>query len=214
MTSRLPLGSKSAVLLFFLLLTPCGVLAAEDAPLASLDTATTSQTEEHRLSLLEAPAPEAGRRRAPFGLRLLAEVGGGVAMTAAGGIAGIGLCLLTIASAGEIGCYYALLLGAVTGLSVGYPIGAWWGGEAVGGDGRLWASFVGGFTGFVLGVVATASRGEMVLAIPLLTMVGSSLGYELSLRPEYPGRTAASPRIQPLLALGARGGMLGLSARF
>ncbi|QRK11935.1 hypothetical protein JQX13_18880 [Archangium violaceum] len=214
MTSRLPPGSKSVVLLcLLLLLTPRGGLAAEDAPLAS----PTSNTEEHGPTLLEDPASGSLRRRAPLALRLLAEVGGGVATTLAGGLTGLGLCLLTESPVqSEWGCAYPLLFGLTAGLLVGYPLGVWWGGEAVGGDGSLWAALGGGAVGFIAGglLEGTTAGGGMVIAIPVLGMIGASLGYELSQRPEHPERSAAHPRLQPLLAFDARGGMLGLSGRF
>lgn len=210
MISRLPPGSTSAVLLFLLLLTPLRGLAAEDAPLAV-------QTGEHMPSLLEDPDSGSQRRRAPLALRLLAEVGGGVVTTVAGGFTGLGLCLLSQpATLSESGCAYPFLFGLMAGLVVGYPLGVWWGGEAVGGDGRLWASLGGGVVGLLAGGVLEISTdgSGMAAAIPVLGMIGASLGYELSQRPEHPERTAASPRIQPMLAFDTRGGVFGLSGRF
>jgi hypothetical protein len=222
----MPPGSKSVVLLFLLLLlTPREGLAAEDAPLASQDTAPTTQaptsnteehkTEEHAPSLLQDPASGFQRRKAPLALRLLAEVGGGVVTTLAGGLLGLVLCPLE-GDQGEWRCVAPVFIGLAVGLGVGYPLGVWWGGEAVGGDGSLSAALGGGLLGFVVGgVLASSVRGDaMVAAIPVLGMMGASLGYELSQRPEHPEPTAAHPRLQPMLAFDARGVLLGLSGRF
>lgn len=220
MTSRLPPGSKSVVLLFLLLLlTPRGGLAAEDAPLAAQDPAPTTQaptsnTEAHGPSLLEDPASGFQRRRAPLALRLLAEVGGGVGTIVAGGLTGFVLCEITN-SRDDDGCGFPLLFGLMAGLGVS-PLGVWWGGEAVGGDGSLWASFGGGALGLLVGglLVRSINGAGMVAVIPVLGLLGASLSYELSQRPELPERSAAHPRLQPMLAFDARGVMLGLSGRF
>jgi hypothetical protein len=219
LSSRVPM---SAVLLFLLLLAPREGLAAGDAPLAAEAPSPTGK----RLTLLEgdehAPPTEESTGwvfrtgRAPLGLRLLAEVGAGVATAAAGGlvagIGGFGLCQATgLLYATEGGCFYALLFGAMAGMAVGYPVGVWWGGEVVGGEGRLWASLLGGGLGLAAGylgsrvLIAQTGRGESLIAIPLLAMVGASLGYELS---------TTRPSVQPLLSLDTRGGMLGLAGRF
>ncbi|OJH38022.1 hypothetical protein [Cystobacter ferrugineus] len=218
----LPLrGSTFVSLLFLLLLAPREGLAAGDTPLASLAPSTTGRSltlegEEHAPSTEEASGWEFRRGRAPLGLRLLTEVGAGVVTAAAGGLVaglgGFGLCQGTgLLYATEGGCFYAMLFGAMAGMAISYPVGVWWGGEAVGGDGRLWASLLGGGLGLAAGylgsrvLIAQTQRGEFLIAIPLLAMVGASLGYELS---------TARPSVQPLLALDTRGGMLGLAGRF
>ncbi|AKJ02506.1 Hypothetical protein AA314_04132 [Archangium gephyra] len=212
------------VLLFLLLLLmPRAGLAAEDAPLVSLDAAPTtlaptSNTEEHGPSLLEEPAfGDDQRNRAPLALRLLAEVGGGVATTLAGGLAGLVLCQVANLSQGEWGCIAPVFVGLAVGTAVS-PLGVWWGGEAVGGDGRLSAAFWGGIVGGLVGglLVGSLMGGGLVSVLPVFGMItiGASLGYELSQRPESPEPSAAHPRIQPMLAFDGRGGMLGLSGRF
>ncbi|EPX55654.1 hypothetical protein D187_009265 [Cystobacter fuscus DSM 2262] len=218
LSSRVPM---SALLLFLLLLAPRAGLAAGDAPLAAeapspTERSLTLEGDEHAPSMEESTGWVFTPGRAPLGLRLLAEVGAGVATAAAGGlvagIGGFGLCQATgVLYATEGGCFYALLFGAMAGMAVGYPVGVWWGGEVVGGDGRLWASLLGGGLGLAAGylgsrvLIAQTGRGESLIAIPLLAMVGASLGYELS---------AARPSVQPLLSLDTRGGMLGLAGRF
>jgi hypothetical protein len=92
------------------------------------------------------------------------------------------------------------------------PLGVWWGGEAMGGDGSLSAAFGGGVLAGLMGALLV--NVITVAAVPVLCLMGASLGYELSQRSESPEQSAAHPRIQPMLAFDGRGGMLGLRGRF
>ncbi|WNG18270.1 hypothetical protein [Cystobacter fuscus] len=169
------------------------------------------------------------RSGAPRGVRMLAEVGGGLVTSAALGIAG-GLTGGLLCLGGAQDDFDALLclipagLGALAGTALGFPLGVWWAGDAVGGDGSLLATFAGGLVGtlvggMVLGVAAVraSSDGGSVPALttaslPLLSVAGCIAGYELSQR--EPRRWAARGGLQPLLAVTPSGAVLGLSGLF
>ncbi len=170
------------------------------------------------------------RSGAPRGVRILAEVGGGLVTSAALGIAG-GLTggLLCVGSANDdidrLVCLIPAGLGALLGVSIGLPLGVWWAGEVVGGNGSLLATFAGGLVGtiaggVVLGVAAARASnqgGELsplaVASLPMLGMAGCVVGYELS--QQEPRRWAArGGRLQPLLAVTPSGAVLGLSGLF
>lgn len=169
------------------------------------------------------------RSGAPRGVRILAEVGGGLVTAAALGLAG-GLTggLLCLGSARDdldkLICLIPAGLGALAGSAVGFPLGVWWAGEAVGGNGSLLATLAGGLVGMlaggmVLGVAAIrASRDGgldpvvVPVSLPLLGMAGCIIGYELS--QQEPRRWAARGGLQPLLAVTPNGAVLGLSGLF
>jgi hypothetical protein len=169
-----------------------------------------------------------------MGLRLLAEVGAGLLTSVGGGLVGgfasTGLCAATgfgsTSSFAIIGnCFSATLLGILVGGSLGYPLGVWWGGEVLGGDGSLLASLAGMGTGILMGfLLANAmyqadpggSRTGIVAGLTIMT--GPILAYELSQRrePSLPVPTVASarPRLQPLLSVFSGGALLGLGGTF
>lgn len=173
---------------------------------------------------------EPARSGAPRGVRILAEVGGGLVSSAvlgiAGGLTGGLLCLGTARDdLDKLICLIPAGLGALAGTALGFPLGVWWAGDAVGGNGYLLATFAGGLVGalaggVVLGVAsARASRegrsvpGLAAASLPLLGMAGCIVGYELS--QHEPRRWAArGGGLQPLLAVTPSGAMLGLSALF
>jgi hypothetical protein len=230
-------------LLLSLLLVPREGLAAQDAPLANPETPAQSETpstdsripgtEEHeppRLINDGSWAREPQRKGAPVGLRILAEVGAGSLAAAGGGLVGglggLGLCEALGGQLPYVGCVWGALFGAGLGVTVGYPVGVWWGGEATGGDGSLLAAFggmgAGGLVGVLLGLVV--GRVDDKTLGPLLGIVGGLaamsgpiIGYELS-RKREPRRGSAvassRPRLQPLLSVTSRGALLGLGGSF
>jgi hypothetical protein len=245
MTNSSSTWLKLPLLLPLLLLVPREGLAAQDAPLADPETPARSETrstdsripgtEEHespRLSDDGSWAREPQRKGAPTGLRLLAEVGAG-SLTAVGGglvggLGGLGLCEALGGQLPYVGCVWGALFGAGLGLTVAYPVGVWWGGEATGGDGSLLAAFggmgAGGLVGVLLGLMVGRVDEPMgpLLGIVggLAAMSGPIIGYELSRKrePRQPrmGSAVASsrPRIQPLLSVTSRGALLGLGGSF
>jgi hypothetical protein len=239
MTTRLPSPLKLPLLLSLLLLVPRVGLAAQDAPLATAEEATPENTtstssaipgsdEKAPLRLMDEPGPEPRRWSAPLGLRILAEVAAGAVTSVGGGIAGglvgLGLCVNRYGN-DELGCALALVFGGGLGMAAAYPIGVWWGGEVIGGDGKLLMSMVGlgagALAGLLLAIPAaridpSGNLGGIVGGLAVLS--GPILFYELSNQNKDPSRSHAlafaRPRIQPLLSVSSDGALLGLGGSF
>lgn len=198
---------------------------ARELPGAQDDAPRRLMTEEG----YEDDSGKPARSGSPRGVRILAEVGGGLVSSAALGLAG-GLTggLLCLGSArgdfDKLICLIPASIGAIAGLSIGFPLGVWWAGEVVGGHGSLLATFAGGLVGtiaggVVLGVSAVQSSsqgGELaplaVASLPVLGVAGCIFGYELSQGPRR--QAAGGGGLQPLLAITPRGAVLGLSGLF
>ncbi|MBM7116437.1 hypothetical protein [Archangium primigenium] len=186
--------------LFLGLLLSGEVLAAGDAP---------------RLARLEAPREEEARPPVNRGARILAEAGvGGLAAVSGALVLGLGSAGLCEVSGwgGEWDCLGVGLLGGGAGLLAGYGLGVWGTGEALGGDGRLWATLLGMGLGVGLGVpLVQDTHGASPF---VLGAVGGLLGYELS-QSEAPEAVALTrPRLVPVVSFSKQGGLLGLSGRF
>ncbi|WNG26480.1 hypothetical protein F0U62_22490 [Cystobacter fuscus] len=223
MTPRSLAGWMFPLLLSLVLWVPRVGLAAQDAPLAfprlalNGPLADAESSPDSEQSWHEEPE----RYRASLGLRLLAEVGAGV-VTAAGGIFAGGLlgglvCSVTgLGDESYFGCLGPVIIGGLLGIAEGYALGVWWGGEVVGGDGKLLLTLLGATLGTALSAVlfqaASGSGGALAFAVPLPFILGSHLGYELSQRP--PSEVSSRPGIQPLLSFSSRGALLGLGGRF
>ena len=232
---------KLPLLLSLLLLVPRAGLAAQDTPPTDSDTAAEEQTpstearipgteesESRRLVEEDSWARDNQRTGAPQGLRILGEFGAG-ALTAVGGaigggLVGLGLCEVTGGSAAYIGCAWGAILGSGLGVAFGYPLGVWWGGEALGGDGSLFAA-IGGMGGSILAAVVLGlvtarldPSGALTSVTTGLVFLGAPiLAYELSQRREPrrgPAVASSRPRIQPLLSVSSRGAVLGLGGSF
>lgn len=238
MTAPLSAWSKLPLLLCLLLLVPRVVLAAQDAPVApdvstDSDAPVTDEEAPQEQEVQSESEPESFARperwRAPLGVRLLGEAGGGLLTSAgaalAGGFLGFGLCELSGAQAGNIlGCSWAAAVGLGVGGIVGYPLGVWWGGEALGGDGKLFAAFAGMGVGLaaslLLGVVSQQFDPGGRITSPiggLLVLAAPIVFYEFSQRREPGARglaSAARPRLQPLLSVSPNGALLGLGGTF
>jgi hypothetical protein len=117
------------------------------------------------------------------------------------------------------------LVGSALSVAFGYPLGVWWGGEALGGDGSLFAAIGGMGAGIVAAVVVGLVTARFDSSGGLLTGVTSGLvflgapilAYELFQRREPrrgPAVASSRPRIQPLLSVSARGAVLGLGGSF
>lgn len=240
MTTHLASWSKLPLLLCLLLLVPRVGLAAQDAPVESTgsDAPVTDEGAPQEQEVQEEPAaePEAEsfarpeRWRAPLGVRLLGEAGGGLLTSGgaalAGGFLGFGLCEWTNAQGPYVGCLWAAAIGVGVGGIVGYPLGVWWGGEALGGDGKLFSAFAGMGVGLaasvLVGIVAVQFDPSGRISGPLnglLVLSAPILFYEFSQRRE-PGTlaqglaSAPRPRIQPLLSVSPNGALFGLGGTF
>jgi hypothetical protein len=117
-----------------------------------------------------------------------------------------------------VGCLGAAFVGGVLGLAEGYALGVWWGGEAVGGDGSLPLSLLGGTLGMLVSLAlipAANTDQELFYLVPLPLVLGSHVGYELSQRPTpSSGEVSSRPGFQPMVSFSSRGALLGLGGRF
>lgn len=175
----------------------------------------------------ERPGPST-RQGAPRGLRIAAEVGGGVlasaALTVGGGIVGSLICLVTDSDFTDAVCFVPLFFGVFGGAAFGLPLGVWWTGDRLGGDGSLLATMGGGAAGALLGTGILFLANDLdstrlgrhplvpALGIPLSALAGCVLGYELSQR--SPHSLAARHGLQPLLAFTSGGALVGLGGQF
>jgi hypothetical protein len=159
----------------------------------------------------------------PVGPRILLEI---VASTASGAVlSAAGLAAGELASGSgcrlELDCAPALL-GMTAGLLFGTPLGAYYVGRLVGGQGSYWASVLGTFTGTVMGVVGGVVLvlvGHPKLAITSLVVgpvAGAVIAHELTYSawqpiPQERDRSAADARFQilPLAGITPDGGILG-----
>lgn len=215
MNSRALSWSQRVWLLSLGSLLPAGALAAEDAPrLARLSLSgaprivrASRETEKKRVTW-----------RAPTEVRVIVEAGVGVGLAAAlgvfGGLGGASVCAVTdLVRRQEIDCLRPALWSAGAGAAVGYPIGVWMFGEALGGDGYLWAGMLGTALGLGLGFGPPVIRKLQPIPV-LLGLAGGLMGYEFSQAREPPRKDATAPRVLPSLAFSDQGARLGLSGSF
>ncbi|ATB33281.1 hypothetical protein [Melittangium boletus] len=217
MTPRPLIWNTFASLLCIWMLMPTGALAAGDAPrLSRLSLLSEPGASQASADTWEEPEPQQASRE----LRILAEVGAGAVTSLGGGFVGgfggFALCANTgLGRGGDfLPCLGTALVGAGAGLVLGYPLGVWWGGEAMGGDGRLWASMLGTVLGFGVGLPLVLEEGPFALAPIVLGMAGASIGYELTQNTAPSHVASARPRLQPLLSVSDKGALLGLGGAF
>ncbi|MGZ3459391.1 MAG: hypothetical protein ACXU86_12915 [Archangium sp.] len=109
-----------------------------------------------------------------------------------------------------------MFLWGALGVALGLPLGVWWGGEATGADGSLSSAMAGMAVGVGAGIVLPVlfKSDALLMAIPILALVGPIVGYELSLHQKPSRRVSLRPRLQPTLAFSSSGAMLGLGGSF
>jgi hypothetical protein len=155
----------------------------------------------------------------PF-VRGLLEISGGFAVTA-GHMVLVELATGTNCFVDSDGCFLtAALVTLASGAAA--PLGASAVGAVLGGEGKLWAAYLGAAIGMGFGlVVATPTiafdRGGVLLAVagPIGAIVGSAIGYELSHRHARRGgfrdARAQGPGVRwmPVVGASAHGGLVG-----
>jgi hypothetical protein len=156
----------------------------------------------------------------PLWQRLLVEGAAGVGTGLAGALVGVGVFML---GSGlqllEPDNGATVLPFALAGLAAGFPLGVWWGGELMAGNGSLLATLggyaVGGLAGAGLWALSEhvpqpASSVLKGVAIPL-PVVGAFLGYEVSsgLR-----KKAGGLEVRPAVVLSPERQALVLAGRF
>jgi hypothetical protein len=128
----------------------------------------------------DAPREPAMRRTlGRFALEALGGIGGCV-------VGGIGGALLGYmydpGKYGSMGGAMGAILGGLTGIAVGGTYGAYWTGNALGGDGGWGWTLLGNLGGFVLGGLVAGAVGNPAIGITMLVLgvgAGSVVGYEL-----------------------------------
>ncbi|MCY1020280.1 hypothetical protein [Pyxidicoccus sp. MSG2] len=117
-------------------------------------------------------------------------------------------------------CILTSFLVTMLSVSATAPVGAWAVGSLLGGEGKLWAAYLGAAMGMGLGVIGTmptiAFGSGVILAVagPIGAAVGAVIGYEVSHRSVVRGasRFAQRPaglRVSPLVATTQGGSLLG-----
>jgi hypothetical protein len=152
-------------------------------------------------------------------LRVTAEVGAMTVTSAALGAGGYLLGLKTCDERGEgLGCLDRMAFGLLGGVTVGAPVGTLWGGELAGGQGTFLGVLLGSGAGLAVGAGASllVSNDDLKpFCLPLGTMIGSVVGYEVSHGlATHPRIEVASAAVQPVLAFSNRGAVLGLNGIF
>lgn len=156
----------------------------------------------------------------PLWQRLLVEGGAGVGTGLAGALVGVGLYMLgntlQLVDPDE---GPTVLPFALAGAALGFPLGVWWGGELMAGDGSLLATFGGAAVGGLaaVGLWAWSERSRQPLssilkgvAIPL-PVAGAFLGYELS---SILRKKAKGLQVRPAVVLSSRHQALVLAGCF
>jgi len=226
----LPLSTCVAVrwMLVLLFLLPAVARAGEGR---SWDAPTLGAgVKAGRLRLVEEPAGTSPRLLPdvvpvappvyPLWQRLLVEGAAGVGTSLAGGLVGVGAYMM--ASGLRLIAHddgLTVLPFALAGMAVGFPLGVWWGGELMAGDGSLLATA----GGFAAGGLVTAGLWRLAehapaplsgllegVAIPL-PLAGAFLGYELS--SSHRKKTGAL-EVRPAIVLSPSHQALVLAGRF
>jgi hypothetical protein len=198
------------VVLSLLLLAPGAALATE--PPRSL----------HLLEDLAEPASVEGT--SSTAMRKVTVLGAALATSAAAGLGGFALAKAgcrepdpETESGG--GCGYTMYPSLALGTLVGAPLGAWWGGTLMGGQGTFGRALAGAAIAGSLGVIVSAGFGDSagpaaLVALPLTTALGAMIGYEVSHSRNTASAQAAAPAFQPLVAVSSRSTALGLGGQF
>ncbi|HEX8437740.1 hypothetical protein [Archangium sp.] len=244
MMNALSTPSRLPLLLLFLLVPGVGLAGQEESATPSPPPSATVEQPPPASSAQPGTQPRAPRRlteeseyerersRPSRGMRILAETGAGLLTSAGLGVVGLGvgtgMCVWGIIVQGADAtnaCLAQISIGTLVGVGLGFPLGVFWGGQAVGGRGNLLGALGGLAGGALVGFFGGWLIGQhefdgILLSVPL-AMVGSIVGYELTTQSE-PGPTAARaspvasvrPRLHPVLGFSPRGALVGLRGSF
>jgi hypothetical protein len=178
------------------------------------------------LRLLPAPdaaGPSARLTPEPLAVplvRSLLDLAGATALTLSSAVAMDALVGTRCFRDTERMCILTSFLVTMLSVSATAPVGAWAVGSLLGGEGKLWAAYLGAAMGMGLGVIGTmptmAFGSGVVLAVagPIGAVVGAVIGYEVSHRRVVRGASRfsqrpASLRVSPLVATTQGGSLLG-----
>lgn len=198
--------------------------SAKDAPTASSrDFARHASTGPRLLPAESAPRLSPRLMPEPLAVPLLRSVldAAGASAATLGGAVLMELltgtrCLRTQ----ERMCILTSFLVTMLSISATAPVGAWAVGSLLGGEGKLWAAYLGSAMGMGLGVVGTmptiAFGSGVVLAVagPIGAVLGAAIGYEISHRlsrrktPLFAERPS-DVRMTPMLGATPGGSLVG-----
>jgi hypothetical protein len=168
---------------------------SEDAPAEPMGRATEGMTDAStgpRLLPAE-PASRLSPRLMPEPLavpllRSVLDVAGASAVTLGGAVLMELITGTRCLRTQERMCILTSFLVTMLSISATAPVGAWAVGSLLGGEGKLWAAYLGSAMGMGLGVVGTmptiAFTNGVVLAVagPIGAVLGAAIGYEISHR--------------------------------
>ncbi|MFL5350503.1 MAG: hypothetical protein ACJ8AT_37510 [Hyalangium sp.] len=212
---------KLPVLLSLLLLVPGVGLAAESTSPSSEPLPGTAPSAALHL-VEESEKTEPAQHSNPV-LRVAAEIGGELATSIVvaypGAFVGEALCSKFHLSTPNsfLPCLDYAGYGFLVAVSLAAPLGVWAGGTLAGGRGTLLGAYLGMGVAAALGFVATLpiyNNDVRVFVVPLFSVVGAIIGYEVSHSSEVSALDASLARVQPLMTVSAHGGALGLGGRF
>jgi hypothetical protein len=209
-TSTVQISWKLSLVMSLLLLAPGVSLAADgETPLPAAATPTAP-------SLLETQEKAEPKQPPHAALRVAAEIGAMSLTSAALGAGGLLMGLTTCD--GDLSCLDTAGYGMLGGISVGAPIGTWWGGKLAGGRGTFLGSALGAGAGLLAGAGAAllvTNDNIEPFCFPLGAIIGSVVGYEMShsMAPA-PRPSMASAGVLPVLAFSRQGAVLGLNGIF
>jgi hypothetical protein len=192
-----------------------GASLADDGPRLLHDPSPGTQFRGGPGLLEVQPEAEPAPSALPPGLRIAAEVGAMVStafiMALPGALVGMGFC------GDEANCSSGAGYGAVGGLSIGAPLGVWWGARITRGKGTLQGAFLGSGTATGAWAVATlfvTNDDLKPLMFPVASMVGALVGYELSHAANSRQEKSPAVSLQPTVVVGHQLTMAGLSGSF
>ncbi|MDY7226808.1 hypothetical protein [Hyalangium rubrum] len=219
-TPKNPWSQELALLVFLLLVVPgIGLAAQELAPEAERIPGTETPAS---LRLVEVPREAEPVQRIHPVMRVTAEVGAMLVTSATMGVpgffAGGAICeAFDLGNPGYFRCLNEALYGAAVGMVVGAPLGVWWGGKLARGKG----TFMGALLGTGVAVAAGAINSVLItnddlkpFPIPIFSLIGAVVGYELSHGANSAPRLASMASFQPVLAISGKSAALGLGGRF
>jgi hypothetical protein len=216
---------KLAVLLSLLLVPSVG-LAAEEVSWVSERIPGTEAPAALRL-VEERQSAEPVQYISPV-VRVAAEIGA-EAVTAF--VTGLGGVIPGYALCGALGlgspnsflgrCTEYAGYGFLVGASLGAPLGVWWGGKLMGGQGTFLGALLGAGAAALLGAGTTlfvTNDDIKIFVVPVFSLVGAIVGYEVShaiaSSSNSSKRDAVGASLEPVLSFSGRGTALGLSGRF
>lgn len=152
-------------------------------------------------------------------LRSLMDLAGASALTLSTAVAMDALVGTRCLREAERMCILTSFLVTMLSVSGTAPVGAWAVGSLLGGEGDLWAAYMGAALGMGLGVIGTmptlAFGSGVILGVagPIGAIVGAVIGYEISHRRAVRGASRLSERrgvtVAPLVATTQGGSLLG-----